>query len=301
MEKFDHIDDFLAKWASGDISESEREAFRKTKDYTLYAAILEGTDRLDVPAYDKEKLYKGTRDKIAAEGKVVRLVPKWAYAVAASVALLIGYVVFFDQTERYETGFGETLALTLPDGSEVILNAKTRLEFQKKDWEKSRTVDLEGEAFFRVTKGSTFTVASNMGTVTVLGTEFTMNSEADIFEVICYEGKVRVEKNGLQKLLSKGQGVRAMGNSFENCDLEHQQPSWFGNETTFHDAPLRQVIKALEKQFGITVSINDVDGNQRFTGSFTHDDLNTALRTVFESMEIRFTFKDRDTIDLAQE
>jgi len=38
--------------------------------------------------------------------------------------------------------------------------------------------------------------------------------------------------------------------------------------------------------------------NLRFTGSFTHDDLDTALQTVFDAMEINFIFNDNITVDL---
>ena len=300
MEKFNDIDDFLAKWASGDLSEKDKEAFRKMDEYQLYAAILEGTDRLDVPAYDKEKTYTDLQAKIKSEGKVVRLVPKWAYAMAASVALLIGYVFFFNQTIKHETGYGEKMAVLLPDSSEVILNAKSKLKYSKQDWEKERTLVLDGEAFFKVTKGSTFTVSSKNGKVTVLGTQFTMNTEKNIFEVICYEGRVRVDKSGTQRILSKGQGVRAMGTTLEDFNLEQSSPSWMLDETTFQNAPIQQVVRALEKQYGITIHLNKIDTTQRYTGSFTHNNLETALRTVFESLEIKFTFKDKKTIDLVQ-
>ena len=301
MEKFNDIDDFLAKWASGDLTESDKEAFRKTEEYKPYSAILEGTDRLEVPSYDKEKNFQEVQKKMTEEGKVVRLVPKWVYGVAASVAILIGYFFFFDQTVNYETGYGENLVITLPDDSEVILNAKSKLEYEKNNWNAERNLVLEGEAFFKVNKGSTFTVDSENGKITVLGTQFTANSEGDILEVVCYEGKVRVEKNGLEKVLSKGQGLRAIGDSFEDYNQEHQEPSWLQDETTFHNAPLKQVIKALEKQYGVTINLNNVDENQRFTGSFTHEDLGIALLSVFESLEISFTYKDEKTIDLVQE
>ena len=83
--------------------------------------------------------------------------------------------------------------------------------------------------------------------------------------------------------------------------LNEQAPSWVQDESTFSNAPLKQVIKALEKQYNIVINAKNVDGDMRFTGSFTHTNVKIALRTVFESLEIKFAFKDEKTIDLVLE
>ena len=301
MEKFYNTDDFLAKWSSGDLSEEQKEVFRQTEDYKYYAAILEGTDLLEIPAYDKEKNFERVQQKMAEEKKVVQLIPKWAYAVAASIAILIGYTFFFNQTISYETGYGEQLAFVLPDESEVILNADSELEHKKKDWENERTLQLDGEAFFKVKKGSTFTVQTDNGSVTVLGTQFTVTSDDGIFEAKCFEGKVRVTKGNLSEILTKGKAVRLVNNSFENWEFMADAPSWPQAESSFTNAPLSQVIRALEKQFDVTINSDKIDKNLRFSGSFTHSDLQKALRTVFEPLEIKFTFNNENTIDLVIE
>ncbi|MFS4493708.1 FecR family protein [Maribacter sp. 2308TA10-17] len=301
MEKFYNKDDFLAKWSSGDLSEEQKETFRQTEDYKYYAAILEGTDLLEVPAYDKEKNFERVQQKMATEKKVVQFIPKWAYAVAASVVILIGYTFFFNQTTSYETGFGEQLAIVLPDESEVLLNADSELEHKKKDWENKRTLQLDGEAFFKVKKGSTFTVQTDNGSVTVLGTQFTVTSDDGIFEAKCFEGKVRVTKGNLSEVLTKGKAVRLVDNSFENWEFMADAPAWAQEESSFKNAPLSQVIRALEKQFDVTINTDKIDKNVRFSGSFTHSDLQKALRTVFEPLEIKFTFDNENTIDLVIE
>jgi len=298
MEKFYTTDDFLAKWSSGDLSEKQKEAFRQTDDYKYYAAILEGTDLLEVPAFDKNKNFNRVQQKMAADTKVVQLFPKWAYAVAASVVMLIGYLFLINQNTNYETGYGKQLAITLPGQSEVILNADSSLEYNQKDWETERTLVLEGEAYFKVKKGATFTVQTDQGSVTVLGTQFTVNAVNSIFEAVCFEGKVRVEKNGQSEVITKGKAVRFIDGKFESWSLNTDAPSWLQEESSFTNAPLNQVIMALEKQFDIQINAAALDDKLRFTGSFTHTDLNKALRTVFEPLEIKYTFKNENTIVL---
>ena len=206
MKKYYESNDFLAKWANGELSEEEKETFKKTEDYTYYQVILEGTDLLEIPAYDKESLFEAIQKNKVEQNKVIRLVPKWVYAAAASIALLMGYMFFYNQTISYETGFGEQLAIVLPDNSKVILNAKSKIEYKKENWGDQRVLTLEGEAYFKVEKGETFRVDTDNGSVTVLGTQFTVNSDYQIFEIICFEGKVKVENKDQSKVLTKGQG-----------------------------------------------------------------------------------------------
>ncbi len=301
MEENYTTDDFLAKWASGELSEAEKEAFKKTDDYIYYQAILEGTDILEVPEYDKEKLFEKVQKSKLDEPKVVTLFPKWIYGVAASVAILMGFFLFMNKDIVYETSYGETLAVTLPDNSEVILNANSKLSFKEKGWGKTqRTISLSGEAFFKVTKGTEFSVGTENGKVTVLGTQFTVNAHASIFEVICFEGKVRAESQNQDEIVTKGEAVRLINNAFETFNINGNSPSWLQDESSFDNAPLVMVIKALENQYNLQINSQNIDESQRFTGSFTHSYQETALRTVFESMNITFIFKNENTIDLSK-
>jgi len=300
-EKFDR-EDFLAKWAHNEISDAETEAFKKSKDYVYYKAILDGTELLEVPNFNRDIFYQKLQQKIANNKKPNVFIQKWVYAVAASIALLIGYFAFFNTTEKFETGFGQQLTVLLPDNSEVILNAKSILSYNKKSWENNeRAVTLKGEAFFKVNKGSDFHVETSHANVSVLGTQFTVTSNNTIFEVICFEGKVGVNNDNLSKVLSKGQLLRKTNGSYEDGTINTTSPSWTMDESTFNNAPINQVIKALENQYKITFISNEIDQNLRFTGSFTHSNMTIALRSVFDSMEIKFTFINENTIDLVKE
>ncbi len=301
MEKPENTDDFLAKWASGALSEQEMEVFRKSEDYPMYQAILEGTEALEVPDFDKKGAFQSLKERQAERGKVISLIPKWAYAVAASVVLFFGYLWVMDGTVKHSTQFGEQMSVQLPDNSSVILNSRTQLTFKEKQWKKGlRKLDLNGEAYFKVEKGSDFAVTTANGIVTVLGTQFTVNSHVDFFEVVCYEGKVRVATLGMEEVVTQGQAVRVLEGALERYTLEDSAPSWVQEESSFINAPLHQVVRALENQYSINIQTGKVDLEQRFTGSFTHTDLDVALRSVFESMQIKVTFRDKNTIVLGQ-
>ncbi|MEM9648664.1 MAG: FecR domain-containing protein [Bacteroidota bacterium] len=301
MEKPENKDDFLAKWASGTLTEEEMENFKKSGDYPMYQAILEGTELLEVPQFDKEGAFRSVKEQQAKKGKIISFIPKWAYAVAASVVLFFGYLWMIDDTIIHATQFGEQLVIQLPDNSSVILNSRTKLAYREKDWEKGlRKLDLDGEAYFEVEKGSDFSVVTPNGKVTVLGTQFTVNSNVDFFEVICYDGKVKVTTLDLEEMVARGEAIRVLDGSLERFNLEDNTPSWIQEESSFMNTPLHVVVRALENHYNINVEPGKVDLEQRFTGSFTHTNLDVALRSVFESMQIKVTFKDRNTIVLDQ-
>lgn len=290
-------ENFLARWANNELTITEKQAFEQSEDYMYYQAILEGTDILEVPAYDKENAFEKIKQQKFEDSKVISLFPKWAVGIAASLVALLGlWFAFNNNATTFKTNFGEQLAVLLPDNSEVILNAQSKLEYSEKNWAKERTLSLEGQAYFKVKKGSSFTVNTKAGKVEVLGTKFSVQDDATIFEVICYEGKVKITSDQITKTIVKGEAIRIIDKNLETWSIIEQDPIWLTDRSSFKNVPLKQVLKALEKQYGKRIDATAIDENQRFTGSFTHDNLDVALRTVCESMEINFTFKDENTI-----
>ena len=189
----------------------------------------------------------------------------------------------------------------LPDNSEVILNAKSILSYDENNWENNRNLNLDGEAFFKVEKGNKFTVNTDIGEVSVLGTQFNINTKASIFDVICYEGKVSVKTKNQQRILTQGQAFKALENgNFEDFFIKNSVPSWTENETSFYNSPLKKVIKSLEDQYQISIDDSAVDTSQRITGSFINNDLEIALQTVFVPLKINPTFKDSKTVVLVK-
>jgi ferric-dicitrate binding protein FerR (iron transport regulator) len=116
------------------------------------------------------------------------------YSAAASLALII--TLFFTirnlQQLKFVAGVGEQQVVDLPDGSGVYLNAMSEIRYSEKDFQKNRTLRLNGEAYFEVKEGSLFTVESDQGKIEVLGTSFNVQSRDDYFKVSCLSGRVVV-------------------------------------------------------------------------------------------------------------
>lgn len=303
MEKYKSDDTFLARWISGDLSEAELLEFKKSKDYEKFKRINKGSQKLLVPSYNKEKALSKIKTTIELKQqnkKVVKLIPNWVYRVAAILVVAFGIYFFINNSATHiSTEFGEQLAVTLPDNSKVQLNANSKLEFNKKTWDNAREVNLKGEAFFDVEKGESFKVLTPVGTVEVLGTEFNVIATKGFFEVQCHEGRVQVKsKTNDEAILTPGKAFRIVNTEKEEWTFTETKPTWLRGETTFKNAPLTQVIKALENQFNVSIDASKIDNNQKFTGGFPHKNLKVALKSVFTSMDILYTIKDENKIIL---
>ncbi|GAA3566322.1 FecR family protein [Snuella lapsa] len=299
MKAFNKDDSFLARWISGELSTEELEAFKRTKEYSLFNKIYQASTKLKAPEFDAQsnfiKLSKRniikTRTLVSRKRKIIL---NSIYAAAATIILAFGIFYFLNTGTQFRTGFSEQLAIVLPDDSRVQLNANSQLDFKKRNWDDNRLLNLKGEAFFDVEKGASFKVLTKEGIVEVLGTEFNVIARNGYFEVQCKEGKVKVTCALLQKetVLLPGKALRLVGDVLETWNFNVTDPSWTIGESTFNNAPISQVLIALENQYNITCDIANINLNKRFTGGFPHNNLKLALKMVTTPMEYSYTFNE---------
>lgn len=129
---------------------------------------------------------------------------------AAVVAVLVGSTFFlrgyFSSPEeiysKVEVPVGESLFITLCDGSTVNLSPRSVFKYPDSFNGEERRVVLDGEAFFDVRENTDkpFIVQTNRYSIKVLGTKFNvldyMNSP--IYEATLYEGSVEIYKDNDQ-------------------------------------------------------------------------------------------------------
>ena len=289
-------DVFLAKWLEREISDLELKKLVSEEDYKTFKKIKTGIDvfvEIEKPlqnTFNEIKAKIKTKSGKKPRAKIINLYSKVAVAIAASVILFFSLNTFFDNNDvNFQSNFGEQQVVTLLDGSEVILNAKSELKYNKKDWKTNREVFLNGEAFFKVQKGKTFTVTTSNGSVTVLGTQFNVNTNKTFFDVVCYEGSVKVISNNVERIITRNQAVRNNnGLTAYTPNIENENPSWVSGQSSFKSVPLSQVIDALHKQFNIDFDSATIDDTIVFTGSFDNKNLNIALASVFETVNVKY-------------
>lgn len=152
---------------------------------------------------------------------------------------------------------------------------------------------LEGEGFFKVAKGSKFEVETSAGTVSVLGTAFNVKNRKDYFEVVCYEGSVKVESSQKISKLLPGQMFRILNGIASNQTVaEENVPTWQADESTFKSVPFSEVIGEFERQYNVSVTISNVNTSQLFTGTFTHNDISLALKSITIPLNLTYQIAD---------
>lgn len=283
----------ILKWFEGEISTEEIKKLYPDEDFSTLEKAGFYAKQLDIPKVNAQKALADFNAKslVKHEPKVISLNFKTFMKVAAILLLMLtsSYFLFFNNMKSYSTEIAQIETFNLPDNSEVILNAQSKLTYNKKLWKKERTLDLEGEAFFKVTKGKKFTVKTNAGTIQVLGTHFNVKERTNYFEVQCYEGSVRVTHGSDRTILKPGKTFRVINDKISTVkDFIAENPSWLTKETTFEDVPLWQVINELEIQYDIVVDAKNIDESVMFSGSFTHNDINIALQSVTIPLKLSY-------------
>ncbi len=239
------------------------------------------------PAVDKDQLWQRIQNS-KEEGAVVkplggrrRFLFGTVGAVAAAIALVLFIIFGIDSPKRVSTANQEHLAVTLPDRSEVQLNAGSTLGYD----DSGRRIELEGEAFFAVEKGSTFTVETRLGNVTVLGTQFNVFSRGDRFRVQCTEGRVQVSVSGDPEgvVLTKGMAC-TLGRDgrlvVEELSGIKAEVAWLQDIYHFDNQPLREVFAEMERQFDVEIEASTAILSINHVGSFEGNRLDSALFQV---------------------
>jgi len=295
---------YLADWFDNKISDEDLKQYISEADFLSYQKIKHTLKTFSPENADLESNYKAVQHKIQAlktgKKKVISL---WKYAsVAATLLLFMASYFYFSKEINFTTGFGEKKSIVLSDHSKVILNSKSELTYSN-FFTFNRTLELDGEAFFEVEKGRTFTVQTKAGTIQVLGTQFNVISNSKTFlEVHCFEGSVTVTSGTSAQILKKGENIRFNNNQIERwTEIHSEKPTWFDFESSFKNTPLKQVFEKINNEYGVEIVFPKEIENTKFTGTITHKDINTAMQSI--CIPLRFSYKrlNSNTIEIQNE
>jgi ferric-dicitrate binding protein FerR (iron transport regulator) len=120
-----------------------------------------------------------------------------------------------------------------------------------------------------------------------------------LFTVACYEGLVSVAFNDTLLKVPAGSKVQIEnGRLVINETAETSSPVWLAHESNFENAPLPIVIKELERQYPIKITLKNVDSEKRFTGSFTHENLDLALKAICEPLQLHYKINKNGAVQI---
>ncbi len=162
------------------------------------------------------------------------------------------------------TGKGNSYHLTLPDGTEVWLDAQSSLYFPTAFTGQERTVTITGQAYFEVAKDPSkpFHVKFRDQEVVVLGTHFNINAFENRARTTLLEGSVRIIKDRAQPItLTPGQQVSISTENGQwmvipNADIDEVM-AWKNGTFRFTGASIQEIMSQLERWYNIKVEYAD--------------------------------------------
>jgi len=295
-------EDLIKKWLDNELNVQELEAFKQLEDYSDLVQLSDSLLQFKAPEYNTSKELNTVLMHINSEQRS----KNWLRPVLRIAAILaLSFSVYYYTTTldtNISTLAAQKTEIQLPDASQVSLNASSIITYNKSEWKTNRDISLEGEAFFKVTKGSKFKVNTSAGTVTVLGTQFNIKQRNNYFEVVCYEGSVKVTHNTNIVILKPGNSFLLIdGKTIAKEKETSLNPSWINNESTFKSMPFSYVLSEFERQYNVTINPQDIDLKQLFTGSFVHNNKELALKSITLPLNLNYSLQKNKTIVLSRE
>ena len=193
------------------------------------------------------------------------------------------------------TAAADVMRGTLPDGSGVTLNKNSSISFPEAFEDDQRLVKLDsGEVFFDVKadKSRPFVINADDVTVAVVGTSFNVRHDKTETEVIVETGIVEVTKAGETISLSAGEKVRISGNSkklIKERTSDNLHNYFRSKKFVANNTPLWRVVEVLNDAYDVQIRIEDPRlRDLRLTTTFQEESLDTILKVIAETFEIRF-------------
>ena len=300
MEYWQDDDTFLSRWLNDELSEEEKLRFESSEAGQEFVKMMQASTLLKAPSYDVEAGLSQLKDAITTENDVpVRPLyqrPAIWMAIAASLVLIVvASVLLSDADTEIYAGIGQQELAVLPDGSKAQLNSNSTITYDEENWQQERRLQLEGEAFFEVKKGSKFTVNTAIGDVSVLGTSFNVKQRGDELLVACYTGKVKVVSGDFDTVLTPGKIAKITSDGKARVfDFESEEtPSWINGITTLDETPFKMVLEELENVYGLDIQYDGAYDTIIYTGGFPNNNAGNAIKLVLDPLNIRYAFDQK--------
>jgi len=186
---------------------------------------------------------------------------------------------------------GKQFKVTLPEGTNVWLNASSSLKYPVAFAAHERRVELIGEGYFQVSKNKSrpFIVLSKESEIRVTGTEFNLAAYTDQSEVrtTLVEGSVNVTfaKENM-KLLPGEESISNLTNQRILKSSVDVEPiiAWKSGYFIF-DEPLNDVMKKLSRWYGIPIEVSGDIKNSMVAGKFSQKRTLTQILTYIGELK----------------
>lgn len=287
----------------------------KTADVDEAISLLK---KLSFPDYhltedEVSSLWMDVKNSSQSNKKEARRKPPairwWIGAAAGVVISAISFLFIWDpdKTMSYETAYGETRTLLLPDSSTVILNANSRIVFND-DWNKNATreVWLDGEAFFEVVhtrNHQPFQVKVGDGlAVEVLGTSFNVYHRKADTKVVLTTGKITLtyptEKEEKKIVMKPGELVEYKEDRVVKREVDPTMyAAWTAKKIILNQTSLQEMIRMAKDNYGIEIEVaSEKMLTQTVSGSMPIGDAESFANQIAKVFHLKITRENNKTL-----
>ena len=330
MENLENdIDDLIGKVLAREATAAEwervnswcRESNANRQYFEHAKAIFEQASTLRVKlSFDTDKAWQKVRaqlrqepeeQELHIEGNVRDL---WPVArIAAGIAFLLAASVWTYQWVQQPASSvavvadATTAQDTLPDGTTAFLNRKSSITFEFDKKTQTRKVELKGEGFFEVKheEEKPFVIEAEETLVRDLGTAFNVKAYPgeDTVEVVVQSGIVQFyTKDDPGLSLNAGETGIYSKRTRSFTRLARADTNVFAYKTgvfAFHSTDLRSVVEKINDVYESHIKLdNDKIGDCLLTVNFNHEQLDTIVDVIAETLSLEVERKGKNEIVL---
>jgi len=248
----------------------------------------------------------------------------WSYhrigRMVAAASVILAFAVSFLLVKHNQTAvkpelvwvtkenpWGQRSIVYLSDGTQVHLNAGSRITYLEDFSATERLVQLQGEAFFEVKKdvARPFRVVSAGVVTEALGTSFNVRAyDSNRVKVALVSGKVKVrdpfaDNNELELILTPGQGaVRESGHILGKFEFDAASTlAWKEGEIFLKEADEKTVFTVLEQWYGVEIiRNNETEKTWNYTAAYRKKSLEHILTSMAFVMDFEFQIQQKQVI-----
>lgn len=210
---------------------------------------------------------------------------------------------------EFSTQKGQRATIQLADGSRVTLGPDSKIQLSSTFLSGSRTLILEGAAYFEVTHdpSAPFIVQSHDAIVQAIGTAFSViQYQADTsVQVVVSQGRVamRSETDDARKI-HDGAIILSQGDAAEmflhgGVDLRRsvnlaRELGWANGKLVFRQIQFSEVVRILERWYDVSISVPDSAlGAERVTATFDREGVADVLTQLTRVLGAQYRYNGR--------
>ena len=340
MNKFEDIDQKIANLLSGKYTEQEKKdveewvKISKDNHYQFHKLQEFWQNRiLDPKLINHESLKLKIWTSFQNEEKKPKpaerrfLFKRKIWRAAAIILLLVLPSILFVVKHNFDNSTREVIVnhkvvkrnpsgqktqIQLPDGSKVWLNAESTLTYFENFSTTTRSVKLEGEAFFEINRDTLrpFFVETDKIKVGVFGTEFNVNAYEDDPEIVValVHGSVKVSmiskdhNDNKEILLSPGYAISisrdtesySMFSLLDDTLSYERITSWKTGTLVFNGVNFKEFINEISRWYGVEVSVHGIPPKDwHIRASFKNEYLNNILDAISFNKDFEYELKNK--------